>query len=661
MTKLNEKAIELVTKLPKISKTITYSRVSFDFYQNNAIMYKLDGKNINWFFSLAKSDSEILDTRFLKRKKITQRIKNDTCFIDVVYQKNDTKLIQHFEILEDKNYFISCITITGSKTNYLVPMDFGYPASICDELFLSLNEKMILVPYDNDMWVHYESTPLRPGRTSYDVTVIHEDQSNKGLLIGALDFDTWKNGVKCSGWDARCFSAISGIADECTHDIVNHGYIEGPEVKSSRFVCGFYQDKKEALEEYGKLTVNPNGIYHWNHGVPFGWNSYSALTLYTNINHFKKAAEFIKQELPNFKAEDGVTFINFDAIFGISKTQIKKAIKQLHANNQKAGWYMNPLSHLAIQDSVPLKGNTNKHRKDILLKTMDGLNYPTIDGKYPIDITIPEAEEDFRLALREFVEMGFDYLKLDFLSHGAVEGKRHNPNIKTGRQALMYFYNIVKEELDPNKIGREIFISSSIDPLFPCGYSHSRRCSCDAFGHHEDVEYILNALTYSWWTNNSIYQFNDPDHTVLYNSMVDGRGSTSENEAKSRYNASVISGTVMLLSDNFGIDGDQQIINHSIQRAKKFANNEELNKLARRNVAFKPLTISETSNVYYSDNYVAVFNFDNATKEFVINPKEIGFKDIGKLINLNDSTTMDYNGIIKIKLEAYDSAIFKTK
>ena len=92
----------------------------------------------------------------------------------------------------------------------------------------------------------------------------------------------------------------------------------------------------------------------------------------------------------------------------------------------------------------------------------------------------------------------------------------------------------------------EIFVSLSISPLFPAGRGHARRCCCDAFGHPEDVRYVLNALNFGWWTQGSLYAFNDPDHTVLYNSVVDGRGPTGLCSARSRYYASVISGTVML-------------------------------------------------------------------------------------------------------------------
>ncbi|MBR3252264.1 MAG: hypothetical protein IKF80_11220 [Erysipelotrichaceae bacterium] len=664
MKRLNEEILKRLENKPKIYKTITYSRIGLSFYDDNAVMFSLDRNDIDWFHACGRSQNVLISTKTASRKDIKEEIIDDKCLVTVSYRQDHHILKQHFEIEKDKPYFTTWITLSSDKeisSNLLAPLDFIYPSDTGNKLFLSLDEKMLCIPYDNDMWTYYDTTTLRPGRTSYDVSAIYDAKTLNGLVIGALDFDTFKNVIRCSAYDARSFAAISGVADENTHDHLEHGFIQGKEVSSSRFICGYYKDIRDGLEEYGEL-VKHNNIFHWDHGVPFGWNSYSALTLTTNIDHVKTAADLIYHRLPDFRSQDGVTYINFDAVFGISKKEIRKLIKELHQRKQKVGWYMNPLSHLAIQDYIPLRGSKLKFRKDILMHNQDGSLYPPIDNKYPIDITIPEAEQDFRLALREFVKMGFDYLKVDFLSHGAVEGIRYNKAIKTGRQALIYFFDIIKEELDPEKIGREIFLSSSIAPLFPCGYFHSRRASCDAFGHHEDVKYVLNALNYGWWTNNTLYQFNDPDHTVLYRSLVDGRTATSEEEARSRYNASVISGTVLLLSDNYGIKGDQETIENSIKRALKFAVNKEINKIARLNKAFRPLTMYDTSNVYYlndEDDYLAVFNFDDQNIEIEIDPQKINLKKKGKIRNLNNSKTLTYEKKIFIKLKPYDSFIFK--
>ena len=102
-----------------------------------------------------------------------------------------------------------------------------------------------------------------------------------------------------------------------------------------------------------------------------------------------------------------------------------------------------------------------------------------------------------RATIRHLIDLGVDYIKIDFLSH-AVWKRPLQPRV-TGRMALNYAYSVLSEEID--RAGREIFVSLSIAPLFPTFLGHSRRCCCDAFGHHEDVRYVLNALNFAWWTN----------------------------------------------------------------------------------------------------------------------------------------------------------------
>ena len=65
----------------KISKSIKYSKITLDFYNNNLIMYKLNNTNINWFYSCINTKKDTFDTRYIKRVNIKSNIKNDICNI----------------------------------------------------------------------------------------------------------------------------------------------------------------------------------------------------------------------------------------------------------------------------------------------------------------------------------------------------------------------------------------------------------------------------------------------------------------------------------------------------------------------------------------------------------------------------------------------------
>ncbi|MDQ2731938.1 MAG: alpha-galactosidase, partial [Armatimonadota bacterium] len=198
---------------------------------------------------------------------------------------------------------------------------------------------------------------------------------------------------------------------------------------------------------------------------------------------------------------------------------------------------------------------------------------PKLDGGRPIDPTHPAALQWMDYNLGRFVRWGFDFVKLDFLNCGALEGAHHDPQITTGIGAYNLGMKRILADLDPKKIGRPFFISLSIAPLFPGGYAHSRRISCDAAGKLSDSEYMLNSLTYGWWIEGSLYRFNDPDHTVLTAGEEDGR---------TRLNASVIAGTVLLDSDPLAEEPAQA-------RAEKLLTNPEINDLARSGRTFRPV------------------------------------------------------------------------
>ena len=157
-------------------------------------------------------------------------------------------------------------------------------------------------------------------------------------------------------------------------------------------------------------------------------------------------------------------------------------------------------------------------------------------------------------------------------------------------------------------------VSLSIAPVFPYGFGHARRISCDAFGTAQDVEYELNAQTYGWWLNGRLYQYNDPDHIVLLRSFGMERDST-EGEAKARYTTAVIGGTVMMLSDDYENPNARE-------RAKKFAGNRAINQIAASQVAFTPVESAQSSaSAAYTaaiggKRYIALFHW-NSKKETV--------------------------------------------
>lgn len=660
-------------KAPEAVASFECGSTRIELIDNGSFIFYLGGEKINGAYSRAEAeDGRGIDTRSAVRESFdcvdTEDVFGKGKMVVSTFIQNGMKLIQKISIYEERKHFTVQVVLAddsgNTRTRFLAPVETLYTDWSFKDLFLSLDQKMLLVPYDNDMWVRYESAVPRPGRRSYDVTAIYNENTLEGMIIGAIDFDTWKNAVAWSNYDARCLVAFCGAADGCTHDTLSHGVVDGTEVESARFVIGWYDDIRRGMEEYGRLCAEVTPRRPWSGKVPFGWNSYSGLGGIFEMDHWKQAGEFMHDELPEFGDEEGVTYVNMDGAFGMDLDRMKEIICEIHARGQKAGWYMGPcIAHRRLEQFMKLKGS-DMPMSTIYLCDYAGNPLPPIDSSTPLDVTHPLWEQHVRTNIRDLLSLGIDYLKIDFLSHASLEGNFYNKEIKTGRQALNHAYRIMSEELSPEKAGREIFVSLSIAPLFPYFLGHARRSCCDTFGHYDDVRYALNALNFGWWTNGTIYQYADPDHCTLYHSMIDGRPATTEEESRSRYNTAVISGTVVLLSDNFGPAGDPEMIAAARARAVQFANNRQLNEIAAFGEAFVPATMKDgTASVYTLKHegreFLAIFNFTPDRQNIVFEPENAGLKKEGVAYDLNRGINIEYYGAVNYTLNGYDSVIFE--
>jgi hypothetical protein len=178
------------------------------------------------------------------------------------------------------------------------------------------------------------------------------------------------------------------------------------------------------------------------------------------------------------------------------------------------------------------------------------------------------------------------------------------------------------------------------------------------------VRYVLNALNFAWWTNHRLYTFNDPDHVSLCHSVVDGRGVTTENEARARYYSAAISGTVMMLSDNYGPVGDDAIIRQARSRAEKIANCAAINEVAQLGQAFRPVYLCDGTTPFYTlchegRRYAAVFNFENATKTLSFAAADGGLPEHGIARNLETGAEMTYSEQVCVELAPWDAVILE--
>lgn len=608
-------------------------------------------------------DGRMIDTRtaVLKKREETADEKGEILTFEA---ENGLRLNEYLMLSESGVPVVSCSLSQQDgqevETNRLLPLVAEGLGENAPKIWKSIWSKMLLVPYDNTMWLRYEAQPLRAGRKSYDLTVLFQEDSREGLLIGAADFSIWKNAIICSGTEAKSFLVQSGIADEGTHDSVMHGSVAGKTVESSRFYVLYGSDYRRLLEAYGDLLETEQKHLTWTEGVPFGFNSWAGLAFRLNADNYQKTGKFLREVLqPAGYENNGCTYMNLDAGWSvISEDRLVSLVEEMHENGQRAGIYDSPFAFFGKDAKQEIPGAPGHCFEEILL--MDSNNKPVtkVDGAIPFDVTHPVWRQQMEWKLSRFVKWGFDYVKLDFMTHGGMEGCHYDKSVRTGRQAITAGYTFIAKYLSQERIGKPFFISLSIAPLFPCGFGHARRFSCDAFGTNEDVEYVLNAQTYAWWQSGRLYQFNDPDHICLLKGVFTDRDS-QEGEARARYTSAVIAGTVMMLSDDYERP-------EARRRAELLASNHEVNALAASGVSFCPVEAGGASAsaaftaVVDGKQCLAVFHWKEDSAIVQVDCRRAGIRKGVRYRELWSGGQMqDVDGVISWMAQGCDAILLK--
>ncbi|WJM05807.1 S-layer homology domain-containing protein [Paenibacillus sp. PK1-4R] len=542
---------------------------------------------------------------------------------------------QVYRFYEDKSYFLNrldAISNTEIQSNYMSPITVKNTGGV--DIGVSSDNRVLTVPFDNDAWIRYKSQTMNRADTSYEMTTVFNNSTRNGLVIGSVTHDTWKTGIDWKGSANRLneFAVYGGAASDVTRDTQPHGSLTGTELSSPLIMVGGFSDYRTGLEEYGKanaiitppLALNPE----LPQGVPVGWNSWGAYDSGLSYQNVVDVSNYFKNNLKKFN-NNGNVFINMDSYWdNLSDAELAQAVSVIKDNGQHAGIYWGPFVYWGNDMSQKVDGTNGQYTYgDIVLKDAEGKPLPTLDGAYALDVTHPGSQMRMNYFLDKFKSLGFTFIKLDFLTHGSLEGQHYDTTVTTGIQAYNEGMRYVEERLDG-----KMFISASIAPIFPSQYAHSRRISCDTYGKINETEYMLNSLTYGFWQNGTIYSYTDPDHLAL------SRASSLE-EARSRVNSGVIAGTVMMDSDDVNDPKAQEYMT-------ALYNNTDVLQVALKGKVFKPLEGNTNANAADTfvlkdgnDYYLAVFNYSaNSSANKTINPGRAGLNE-SKTYTLKDLWT----------------------
>lgn len=572
----------------------------------------------------------------------------------VTSQGGGLPLMKQYFTLDQNDSFLTSVAMAGSglSANWMGPVVVSTTGGV--DIGITNDNRALFVPFDNDDFVTYNAMSINSSSTSYEVSAFYDNTSRNGLVVGSVTHDTWKTGVFFSGTNNKLnqMNVFGGATSPW--DVTSHGYVSGTTISSPTVFVGFGADWRIIMENYAVENTKYAPKLPWTNAVPFGWNSWGVTNYQSQISYAAAIAvsDFFHTnlEVGGF-SNQGTVYINLDSYWSnLSNTQLQQFANHCHANGQKAGIYWTPFVYwgTASQGSNSLiTGSTAFYWSDAYLRTTNG-NVQTVDGAIALDPTHPGVKQLIQYYVNLFTYYGFDYLKSDFLSHGALEGVHYDPNATTGIQAYNEGMSYIISQIN----GR-MFMSESIAPLFPYQYGHARRIACDSYTSLiSNTAYTMNSVSYGWWLD-GLYQFNDPDIMVF-----NGYGATT-NENQSRLICGAVTGIFL--------DGDFLTNFVSQAAAQMCLTNAAINSVARVGQTFTPVegnTGTSAANIFVRQENastwsIAVFNYTAKGTNEVVNLSRAGLPT-GNYIetNLWDGTATVVSGSFNVSLNAKQAKLF---
>lgn len=619
---------------------------------------------IHGAYALAKNgDTELNSVRYSTRKHVKTAItdgfgKGEKHRI-LLTQAGLPAMQQVFYVYPDKDYFFSEVIIEGKdlKSNYMAPL-------ICQKVDIGIkgDNRTLFAPYDNDTFIIYDAKSLASQltNTSSEIGAVYENQSRKGLILGSVEHTVWKTGVKTSGVGnlLNQLEVWGGYSEEkVTRDRIPHGTVSGAMLKSPKIMIGYFDDWRDGLETYGKSNriADKPYVFNWDKPTPFGWNSWGVIQEKITYDKAVAVADFFADSLREFR-NGNTAYIDLDSFWdnffrgGLNGdfAKLKAFADDCKSKGLEPGVYWAPFTDWGWKSGGDRIAEGSKTKfGDMWTKVNCG--YHDLDGGRALDPTHPGTQQRVAFVIKKLKDCGFKMIKIDFLGHAAIESDQFSdPAITTGMQAFRKGMEHLTDQLEG-----QMLIYAAISPNLAMGrYAHTRRIACDAWKTIKDTRYTLNSLNYGWWQT-YVYNFIDADHVVF--------GEESEGVNRARLTSGVITGT-LITGDDFSAPGPWK------NRAKSLLQNPDILQIAKNGVAFKPVegnsgdTASELFVREINGNlYLAVLNYGDQPKQFVIDLKRIG------LDHLKSYETRELFGnrktaakeTLNVDLAGTDAAIFK--
>lgn len=602
----------------------SYAQVNIPFGKNNQIIYDLKKGtytvmlNGQITFEHVYAVAQHLDSRAEVKRGYAMK-KTGT---SVVYTVSSGALQQLFYTYPGRDYCVVAVKVAGMACNYIAPINTGYIAS---------GGKVLNVPFDNDMWFRYEAPAFdKADFTGSEVTAMYNEKS--GVVVGSLEQDVWKTGIRVKDNTLKVFC---GYTDSLrTHDGKVHGMVQPVDgyCSSAPVFIGYDQDWRKAMETYAQtnMSFHPANISKWKGGTPFCWNSWGVMQTKVNFEKAKGVVDFFHDSCTGFRSADHTLYIDLDSYWdNMNPEQLKAFADYCKEKGFKPGIYWAPFVDWGKYDR-PVEGSKYNYKE--AWTTQDG-RYADTDGGRAMDPTHPATRERIEHFFRMFKDWGYEMVKIDFLSHGAIEGDHfYDPGVTTGMQA----FRRGMEWID-SMAGNKMLLYAAISPnLATSRYVHMRRIACDAFNTIPHTAYTLNSTAYGWWQS-LMYGYMDADHVVFKDASL--------NANKARLASALVTGSVVT-GDDYAEEGPWRKV------ALSLLQDQDLLAITKSGKSFRP--VDDNRVFMKGDQYIAIFNYDDQEKLYRV-PLAKG----GRLTELFSKEVKVAKDTLEVQVAAGSAVIYR--
>jgi hypothetical protein len=565
------------------------------------------------------------------------------------------RLTQYITVYEKQPFILLSTVATARAGGAMVETRNISPLTVLPAMqgkIITPGKNVLLTdyPFDNDNWVDVISRHWGPGGeaisgVSYELASAYDEQTKNGFAAGSLVHDFWKTGIRYGTGafsnQIDSFIVYGGAATkddpalpdsyggkDGTHDYVQHGTQIGGSVASPLIYLSASPDVRNDLLQFGNTVKKIAGFSNWKQPAPFYWNSFGVEGVlgYEKVMmplDVAKVSDFI-HSMDNFNktTQPVLSIDSYDQ--NIYSTEVLQSINRYgKKRGQQLGFYFIPFALWTWKNGInEATLNTGGNLRDVILLDDKGKYVPYKDGDwgaFPIDPTHPYTRNYIIGQLQKAKGIGAKFIKIDFLSAGALESsRRYDPQVRSGIQAYNYGMKMLKHLVD-SIMGPDIFITQAISPLFPNQYAHTRFLSTDVYSHLRNSQPgfphygstcgSMISAAHFWWTQGTLWPYTNMDVVVMKNFQKNK--DLTEQEVKVRLFSMMTLGSILG-------DGTDYRNKEAAARARQFLNNAAICDFFSRPRAFTPLRFpvgngqSQQLSFYLPGDTILVsaFNFD---------------------------------------------------